>query len=216
MQRELLRQRLREEGLGIEEITHILLTHCHSDHICNFPFFPNAETYVSAADLSWALRQPVGTWFIPELHVERLHSETRTHRISPGDNVLPGVRALDSPGHTPGHVSYAVEGVGESYLFCGDAAKNQAELATGKVDMTLDDAASRQSIEKIREMAVETGALIVPGHDRLLSYDGAVHPRTRLKAGIAARLSCDFEMETVFSLADDEESMDSAATPTDE
>ena len=39
--------------------------------------------------------------------------------IRPGDEVAPGVRAIATPGHTPGHLSFEVSG-GDGLIIVGD------------------------------------------------------------------------------------------------
>ena len=81
-------ERLGQLGLSREDITSVVLTHCHWDHICNYPLFPEAKVFVPHHDLEWAASQPVGTWHIPEFHVEKLDSDQRVMRISEGDGFL--------------------------------------------------------------------------------------------------------------------------------
>ena len=49
-------------------------------------------------------------------------------------------------------------------VLSGDAIKNMAELATGKVDKSEDPQVSARSIKKVRDMA----GIVIPGHDRIL------------------------------------------------
>jgi glyoxylase-like metal-dependent hydrolase (beta-lactamase superfamily II) len=101
-------------------------------------------------------------------------------------------------------------------IFAGDAAKNQAELATGKVDMTLDPSASRASIDRLRSLAAEDPAnIIVCGHDRLLglSEERLVH-HAELTAAVSARLSPDFEEETVIDLVSAERAVRASGADT--
>ena len=197
-----LLERLDRSGLGREDITSVVLTHCHWDHICNYPLFSEANIFVPHEDLEWATSQPVGTWHIPEFHVEKLDSDQRVVRIREGDEFLPGLQAVATPGHTPGHLSYIARGQHADLIFAGDAAKNQAELMTGQVDMTLDAAASQASIQRLRALAAKDPSnVIVCGHDRLLGLDGdKVLYLSELQATVSARLLPEFERETVIDL----------------
>ena len=214
--RDPLLEQLDRLGLGREDVTSVVLTHCHWDHICNYPLFPNATIFVPTDDLEWALEQPVGTWHIPEFHVEKLGEEPRAVGVSDGDEFLPGIRALATPGHTPGHLAYVTEGERAELIFAGDAAKNQAELATGKVDMTLDPSASRASIDRLRNLAAEDPAnIIVCGHDRLLGLsEGRLVHHGQLTAAVSARLSPDFEEETVIDLVSAERAVRASGADT--
>jgi N-acyl homoserine lactone hydrolase len=168
----------------------VLLTHCHWDHACNFPLFPNARVIVPRPELEWAAAQPVGTWELPEFHVEKLAAADNVTRIEDGDEPLPQVRAIATPGHTPGHFAYRVAAPGGPLVFTGDAVKNELELITGRADMTLDAEASRRSIEMIRDMLrADPSMTLVCGHDRLISLaDDKVVARSELRAGVMAWL----------------------------
>ena len=207
--RDPLLERLKRLGLGREDVTGVVLTHCHWDHICNYPLFPQAKVFVPDDDLEWALAQPIGTWHVPEFHVEKLGTDRRVVRVRDGDEFLPGLRAVATPGHTPGHLGYVARGEKSDLIFAGDAVKNQAELMTEKVDMTLDLPASQASIRRVRKLAAEDPAnIIICGHDRLLGLNGdnIVHLAS-LQAGLTARLSQEFEKETVIDLVGDEHSV---------
>jgi N-acyl homoserine lactone hydrolase len=200
-----LLERLDRLGLRPEDVTSVVLTHCHWDHICNYPLFPRAKVFVPNDDLEWALNQPVGTWHIPEFHVEKLDSDQRVIRIREGDEFLPGLRAIATPGHTPGHLSYIAQGKRADLIFAGDAVKNQAELMTGRVDMTLDLVSSTASVRYLRALvAKDPSNIIVCGHDRLLGLDGGnLAYLADLQATVSARLSPQIENETVIDLAQD-------------
>jgi glyoxylase-like metal-dependent hydrolase (beta-lactamase superfamily II) len=203
--RDLLLKRLGEHGLKPEDVTGVLVTHVHWDHVCNYPLFPAARVYVPAADLEWAVDQPVGYWALPELHVERLASESGVERLSEGDEFLPELRAVATPRHTPGHMAYVAAGERGDLIFAGDAVKNQAELMTGRVDMTLDPAASVASVKRVREIvAVDPENILMCGHDRLLGLeDGHVVHKSRLEAGILVRTTTDFDREATVDLVPD-------------
>lgn len=194
---------LRRLGLGREDITSVVITHCHWDHLCNYPLFPRAKIFVPQEDLDWASNQPVGTWHIPEFHVEKLGRDARVVRIQDGDEFLPGLQAIATPGHTPGHCAFVARGEEAELIFAGDAAKNQAELLSGEVDMTLDADASGRSITRLQRLAAENPAnVLICGHDRLLSLqEGKAAHRSSLKAAIAARLSAEFNEESTFDLS---------------
>ncbi len=54
----------------------------------------------------------------------------KTTFLKPGDDVVPGIRALEAHGHTPGHLAFTLESKGQSMLFWGDCAYHQvASLA---------------------------------------------------------------------------------------
>ncbi|MFD6697908.1 MULTISPECIES: MBL fold metallo-hydrolase [unclassified Microbacterium] len=176
-----LRDALAARGLMSADITDVLLTHAHWDHVSNFTSFDQATVWLGSTELEWASRQPVGAHFLSDVHVQELHRRWadgtgRVRTIEGDDLVLPGIRALKAPGHTPGHLAFLVEDAATPLLLAGDAVKNLHELATGDVDSTLDEAESRRTVQKLRSVMNQAGAALAPGHDVLLVADeGQVH-----------------------------------------
>lgn len=173
---------LERYGLTTDDVTDVLLTHMHWDHVSNFPMFANATIWVGERELRWAADQPSGTHFIPDLHVqELLRRASGVARMSGGQEVLPGIHAIDSPGHTPHHLAFYLERADEQRVFAGDAVKNIYELASSRVDSTLDADASVATIGALRSLLTDTGATLVPGHDVELRWaDGEArrhHPQ---------------------------------------
>jgi hypothetical protein len=73
-------------------------------------------------------------------------------------------------------------------VLVGDAVKNLAELASGKVAMSWNNDLSAQSIMKVRSLA----KVVVPGHDRMLQVcpdkivaAGAAYERILLPPGVS-------------------------------
>lgn len=176
----IIRDRLAGLGLVPGDVTDVLLTHLHWDHIANVDMFPNATVTVHAAEVDWATHHPEpDTVFLSMPYVRQVTESGIPTRFVTGDaggELLPGVSWMFTPGHTPGHVTYRVAGAEGDFLVCGDAIKNRVELFTGDVDMSMDQAASRRSIEQVRSiMEADADVVLLPGHDNRLRFvDGGV------------------------------------------
>jgi glyoxylase-like metal-dependent hydrolase (beta-lactamase superfamily II) len=166
-------------GLKPADITDVVLTHMHWDHVSNFTMFPAAVTWVGERELAWAAEQPAGTSFIPDLHVQELLRRDTVERIAPGAEFLPGIHALDAGGHTPHHLAFFSDRAERPMVFAGDSVKNLHELATARVDSTLDEDKSIATIGRLRSLLADTGGLLLPGHDVALTYDRAEAARER-------------------------------------
>ncbi|MFK4728289.1 MBL fold metallo-hydrolase [Agromyces mediolanus] len=172
----LIHEGLDRLGLTAADVTDVLITHLHWDHVANFTMFPNATTWVGEQELAWAAEQPAGTKFIPDLHVqELLRRREGVERMRPGQEVLPGIHALASPGHTPHHLAFFAERSDDRLVFAGDSVKNLHELTTLRADSSMDDEASTATIDRLRSLLADTSGVLVPGHDvGLALVDGAV------------------------------------------
>ncbi len=127
---------LREIGRSFEDVRAILLTHSHADHAGSAAAIKaasSAAVYASESDAP-AIRgdmkppNPPAPWYVQPmaLIVSLLPAPPPTAvdvYVSESNDVLPGdLRAIDTPGHTPGHTSYLLDRAG-GILFVGDAAK---------------------------------------------------------------------------------------------
>jgi glyoxylase-like metal-dependent hydrolase (beta-lactamase superfamily II) len=181
--RRLILDRLAAFGVAPGEVTDLLITHCHYDHVENWPMFPNAALHVGAAELDWACAQPIGAPLVPEFAVRELARSPRLVRLEEGPTRLPGVTCFEAPGHSPHHLVFVLEG-SPRVIFSADVAKNRAELATGEADMTMDAAVHARSIARLNAAWREQpGTVLLPGHDVALAID----PATDRPRAIAAR-----------------------------
>jgi glyoxylase-like metal-dependent hydrolase (beta-lactamase superfamily II) len=107
---------VRSAGVDHEDVSHILLTHGHGDHVAAVDRFPNAQVAALAAE-------------VPLLEEEGVELDLL---LEPGEVTLGGVlfEVFAVPGHTPGNAMYLVDGV----LLMGDSAianKNGTLAETG-------------------------------------------------------------------------------------
>lgn len=161
---------LAEHGIAIADVARILMSHLHNDHAGGLRLFdPSVPVFVQRAELEYArsgdpsvTRQ--GTFAID------FDDRPRNWRPLDGDaTVAPGVDAVFTPGHTPGHMSFVV-GLhdGGGYAFACDAAdlteNIERERAPGAVaGCTAQDALD--SLLRLKAIAAARGMPLVPGHD---------------------------------------------------
>jgi glyoxylase-like metal-dependent hydrolase (beta-lactamase superfamily II) len=199
-----LEAQLKAAGVSPRDVTDVVLTHAHYDHSINYVLFDRATVWIGAKEMEWAAAQPPGFDPLPELYVQALAADPRVKRIREGEEFLPGITAFDAPGHTPGSLVFHLTANDVPIIFTGDAAKNRAELLSLKVDMSLDEAASTHSIEKIWALWRKVpGTIVIPGHDLSMRLDERGRPVYigERKAGISTWFGETMEDTTHFDIA---------------
>ena len=194
---------LAARGVKPADVTDLLLSHLHYDHVINWPLFADARMVVGQAELAWALSLPFGDPLVPELYVRELAAHPKLETVADGATVLPGIMAYLTPGHSPGHLMFLVGGEGRDLLMVQDAAKYRAELVSHAADMTYDPAVTAASIARIWSFwRRKPGSVVLPGHDLPMVLEDDVPVRTgRHDAAIIAILGSDMADRTVFDLA---------------
>lgn len=106
-------------GVAPENVTTVLITHVHGDHIGGLitkdgrTAFAHAVIRISNPDWEWLQKQP---------EMAQLSSviAPQVKTFAPGDDVAAGVKSVRIPGHTPGHVGYMITSQGQTLLDLGD------------------------------------------------------------------------------------------------
>lgn len=107
-------------GYTPQDITHVVLTHMHPDHITGLMAggarnFPNAQLILPQAENDYWAANPSKAY---TANVAPLLADAR--QIADGEEIVPGIRAEGVYGHTPGHTTYLLESDGQRLLITGD------------------------------------------------------------------------------------------------
>lgn len=154
-----LGEALAEAGSGPQEVTVVALTHTHIDHLSGLVdgdgglAFPNAERVLVATEELMAFRAEPR--MIPVL--------PRLVPLEQGDGPLPGVMAVNAPGHSPGHMAFLVEG---RLLIWGDLVHNPLQFGRPEVTWKFDEAPdqARATRRALFDRALAEGWLVAGAH----------------------------------------------------
>lgn len=173
-------KRVRIEGA---QITDVLLTHCHLDHIGGLMnngevSFPNAVIHLSQMEWDfWSKTEmdlssmPIESDFrknFKKAAIENLHPlKVRVRPFRFGEEVIPGIQAIDARGHSPGHTNYLIQSADTSLLHVGDVFHHPAfDLAHPDWATAFDQNAKQayQTRRRILDMASEERTPIFSYH----------------------------------------------------
>jgi glyoxylase-like metal-dependent hydrolase (beta-lactamase superfamily II) len=183
-----LQEACRGAGVELGDIVLVALSHLHNDHAGGLRHFARSgpRVAVQRAELDYGLQTP--------------HPEPERNGIfrvdfdDPGidwwlldgdTELLPGICAVSTPGHTPGHQSFLVPDAGLAFAF--DAADLRAnidqEIAPGALVGSTEEVALA-SLRRLKQLARDAGLELVPGHDPdawaalalTLGFSGPLYP----------------------------------------
>lgn len=158
-----LRSCLREAGTSEDKVAAVVPSHFHFDHIGALRFFTRSKVFVQNAEHGMATH--------PNLRYSasrHLFDHPLDYRLIEGDTeIVSGVWALATYGHTPGHQSLAFTlpetGV---VVLTGDAVYTWENFTSERTSANAYDLQQAlESIKKLKAFAAFTEAAVIPSHD---------------------------------------------------
>lgn len=165
-----LEHALAAHDVALEDISRICLSHLHNDHAGGLRLFDRSvPVWVQGREVDYGLS---GHPF-PERHgmfrVDFDDPEIDWRLLDGDAELAPGITAILTPGHTPGHQSFVIDLPDSTgYVFAFDTAdlteNIERELPPGGF-VHCDAADALRPILRLKQIAAERGYPVVPGHD---------------------------------------------------
>jgi glyoxylase-like metal-dependent hydrolase (beta-lactamase superfamily II) len=160
-------------GVKPEEITHIVITHAHIDHLAGVtverngalvPQYPNARCYVGRADWEQNPQRETPD-SLPNRTFGVLEPLGLLDLVDGDRDIAPGVRMIHTPGETPGHSILRVQSGDEILYVLGDLYHHPVEVERPEWGLKWrNHAANLTSRNALATAAVAEGALLLASH----------------------------------------------------
>jgi N-acyl homoserine lactone hydrolase len=163
-------------GLSLQDVSKVILTHAHGDHIDGLVHL-KARARINEAELHYSagafprlmrrvLRQPLPQGFTPEpitLEEGPFGEFPRSRSLSADGRIV----AVATPGHTPGHISViCVDDSGHHVMLAGDVTDTLEQLHARRADaIGPDPKVHVATLERILAHCRAHPTIYLPSHD---------------------------------------------------
>ncbi|WP_131746266.1 N-acyl homoserine lactonase family protein [Frankia sp. Cppng1_Ct_nod] len=162
-------------GLALDRLDAVAVSHLHNDHAGGLRHFSGRQTpvHIQRRELDHGLgTHPADLEADGIIRVDFDHPRI-AWQVADGDTeIAPGVTAVLTAGHTPGHQSFVVEldpsVGGGGYVFAFDAADLQENIDEERAvggSIGVSPEATVEPIRRLKAIASARGLRLVPGHD---------------------------------------------------
>lgn len=146
-------------GIKPEDVSAVLLSHGHSDHLGGLVdtegrlAFPNATIYANKTEVDyWTAENPdISHMTLTTSALKQVFTSitaiaqqvfpaigSKLQKVAPGDKILDGIELLDAPGHTPGHLNILFQNGNEQLLHLVDTVHLPMQMAHPEWSMIFD------------------------------------------------------------------------------
>ncbi|MBI3975919.1 MAG: MBL fold metallo-hydrolase [Armatimonadetes bacterium] len=158
---------LRRFGLTPVDVDLVICTHSHHDHMASTFLFRGKPLVIGAGEADYARSVYGAEETDTRLRAMGGLTEVPQHEAV---EVAPGVRAVSTPGHTPGHISVLVEAGADRVAIAGDTVMTRAEYLQRRFSHWYTAEQVAQLNESADRLAAWRPTRILFGHDRELRF----------------------------------------------
>jgi glyoxylase-like metal-dependent hydrolase (beta-lactamase superfamily II) len=161
-------------GINPADVSMVITSHFHYDHIGYLSLFDNAQVVSGAAEHrywfgKWASNQLEGEFATAEhlSAVRKAEKEGRLRLVSASsEEVIPGITVYPVGGHCPGELLTLVRSRSGPRILAADAAHFYEQVENEWPFFAFTDLAEmRAALSFMNQLAAESDAVIIPGHD---------------------------------------------------
>lgn len=146
-------------GLTPTDISHVILSHGHIDHVGSLPLFDHATILLTETERA----DPRPCYFFDKQPMEWPKAQYLT--IAGQTPLCEGANLIPTPGHTLGHLSaHLTLPDGRQVILAADAINRISEPDEGFADAK-DPARALETFHLLDQLARETGATMIYGHE---------------------------------------------------
>ena len=146
-------------GLTPADISHVVLSHGHIDHVGSLPLFGHTKIILTATERADA--RPCYFFDVRPI----AWPDAQYHTISADTDLCHGVSLIPTPGHTAGHLSaHLALPDGRQVILAADAINRISEANEGFADAK-DPARAMESYQLLMDRAKAGGATVIYGHE---------------------------------------------------
>jgi N-acyl homoserine lactone hydrolase len=149
-------------GLTPRDIDVHVVSHAHWDHVQNIDVFDHAPLLLHRDEIRYARKPHRNDWATPQWTGAILDTIPGLTEVGEGYEVMPGVKVVELPGHSPGSIGLEVETEDGVCMLVGDAIHHAGVALAGRSPLVFwNEQQANASIKRV----VDSGAIIYPGHD---------------------------------------------------
>ena len=164
-------ERLKQLNVRPSDITDVIITHTHWDHIGCLEYYSNAVLWIQEKEYKYLIsgsKKGNRSGITAVQVLSKALDEGRLRILEGSRRIIPGIRVCLDGAHTPGHQHVRINTVQGTVIIAGDAAYTHHNLYEDRpIGLAVDRDAAAAVLRDMKKH-VDTVDFILPGHSSLV------------------------------------------------